>query len=88
MILELSNMHISIHAFIQTNFYISRVNLCNALVFSISQGQIMTNEQVTSSCNCYRELRNSTFFLILTNNKCSVAINNCQNTLILLVCLG
>lgn len=28
----------------------------------------MTNEQVTSSCNCYRELRNSAFFLILTKD--------------------
>lgn len=58
-------MNISIHAFIQTNFNISYLNLCNAMNFSISQGQIMTNEQVTSPQNCYSELK-TCFFLILT----------------------
>ena len=48
LVLVLSCMDISIHSFIQTNFNISLLNLCSAMVFSIIQGQIKTNQKITS----------------------------------------
>lgn len=47
-LLVFSQMNLSVCVSIQSSFKISAVDLCNAMVFCITEGQNMTNEEVTS----------------------------------------